>query len=318
MNRKAQYLKNNTDGVVKLGDISFAKDEKTSEIKKLEQIKPMKFDLQDIVTSQVVGNNIDDYLITIKSVIEESVPEELRDFTIISIKVSSNVFTDVIVNNEVIKKDNVNTFGEGTTKTVQFSVSQYLNTINDNIIVDNPKHCLFLKQFLDSMKMYYGVSLNKSLINLKAYEKTLDNYNNKKLYTSSSLNKIVSVSNNLKNVVVTLSSVVTDMKTPSAYYVTITTPDSTDDLKLNFNKKVGSNTVLDEFDSGSYKNNILFYKPIDAYYYEYKSIPFISKPFLRNTNVNSDKVSILDEYVANGFGLFTKNGPHNDFLKMQE
>jgi hypothetical protein len=310
MNKKQKFLEDNSNNnTSKLGEIIFKKEEDGS-ISKLTQIKKTEFDLKEDVR-KITGDNIDQYISALKSIIK-SVPEELRDYTIIRVEIKEFLYKDDVEN---IFKDNSNLIcnvynkTSSSNKVIEFTVNQYLNVILDKISFDNTNHCLFIKELANRMTIYYGVSLNKSIIALKAYTQTLDKYN-------STLNKVKdleSVGGNLKNINVTVENGILNMNDPSLYILDVEGPSNgNNNIKLNFNKKIDS---IENFSTtDNYKNNILFYKPIDAYYYKYKTIPFIdvaSQP--RNS---ADKINILDEYIANN--LFYANGPHNDFIKMQE
>jgi hypothetical protein len=305
MNKKHKFWNDHKSDTKKLGQVVFKKDA-IGHIEALTQIKDTKFDLQSEI-SGITGSEIENYITSLEEIIESSVPNELRDYTIISVVIDSSLY-DAVYNkddlNLTAENYNVNDF-KGK-KAIEFTVNQYLNNISTKIDTDNENHCRFLKEMLDSMEMYYGVSLSKSIINLKAYDKKLSEYNN----TLSKLTNIKS----LTLIRVCVDCIMGDMTKPSVYEVFMAKEfvgSNSNLIHLGFNKKL-SYEKLNEFKGdNAYKNNILFYKPIDAFYYNY-NIPFV------NERTGSKKVldteNILDEYTT---GFFSK-GPNQDFISMQD
>ncbi|MFA5745845.1 MAG: hypothetical protein WCX82_01050 [archaeon] len=247
------------------------------------------------------------YLQQLKGILE-TVPVELRKFTIIEITVVSNAdlsTTNIANLVKTVSDNNVNTVGT----IYQFTVDSFLrseNKLETRIASTTPADkkiiAEFLKQYLTTMEIYYGDTVSSFIINAKTYGK-LNEGITKDIFTRDNF-LVDSWKFNLST-----SSSIKEINTPGTYVVTI------DKLSNNSNTKTttysvqkidDSKKLLDYYNNSAhadFKKNIFFTNPTNAFYYNYTGVPFkngIGSGPARITNIISnynDWTTVQDGYI---------------------
>ncbi|MFH0906476.1 MAG: hypothetical protein V1824_04020 [archaeon] len=222
-----------------------------------------------------------------------------------------------------LKKDNkivVNIYKENGDTHYQFTVNEYLRVFDTILATENAigdsaqklKFNLFITQYINSMKISYGIGLNKFVANLKPMTTPYDTTYNLAIFkdTMPAIEKFLN-----KNSVVSLDIRKYNVQEPGIYVISLgsTAKPNTITKKLDINITVDKITdaldntsVLNEFrttDDLLYEKNILFWIPLNPVYYTYqdsgKQIPFFRDNEymgLIDAGANLIKVNYLDNY----------------------
>lgn len=257
-----------------------------------------------LITSDFIySEDPDQYLNTLIAAME-NVPEDLRKFIILDFKIdtkSDTMFNTYYVEDKEIKErvdklsgnSNLNYlteklpveyYPEAKTHVVYYQMTldsfiknqkifkEYINSkpTDSNFKI---KNIIFLKQFIETVDVYYGDAVSHALINTKTFG-PLNSGLTKEIFSSV---KFMSYTN--KPVELATDSEVKEINAPGLYLFEI----QTDGSKIKYlvkNTTTETKKYLDYYnmpEHADYKKNILLTTPLNATYFDYTKVPFGKK-----------------------------------------
>ena len=301
--------------------------------KKLEKDNSshMIINLQDKIDSKFAGSVLaKNYHFLLKGIISDTVPKELQKFAIITVNadlmddsnfadITKELFTlEDAQGKEIAYYD----YELNDKNYYSFSVSVFLDSAYTKIesMVSNNKDDidLYLQDFLKSMDIYYGVSLDKFIVNTKAYGDLTKGSETHKIFTSgnwgSNLNKF-----NLKE-----NSTIREIKEPQTVLIEFDMASiDSDNVNYTFSDLGVLNDYLNPHNSNqTFKENIFFKTPINALHYNYInnsiSLPYVSI----NTNLlpsDTKEANVYTDYenwneIQKGYIYTYKVDPQDKYL----
>lgn len=289
--------------------------------------------LQNEIDSRFTGNVLaNNYHSLLKGIISDTVPEELQQFAIITInadQMNDSNFSEIT--KELFTLEDAQT--KGLVKAYydyklndknyySFSVSVFLEsayTKIDSMILEDPENMeSYLQDFLKTMDVYFGVSLDKFIINTKAYGDLTKDSDTHKIFTSGNWGS------NLNKFNLDTSSIIREIKEPQTVLVEFDMNTiSSNDVNYSFFKLETLNYYLNPYSSNqNFKENIFFKTPINALYYNYtennKALPYLlERPNLLPSETRSANVYVDYgnwEKLQSGYIYTYKVDPQDKYL----
>jgi hypothetical protein len=290
-----------------LNKINFKLQEGTKKLEK-DNSTHMIINLQNEIDSKFTESVLaENYHLLLKGIIFDAVPEKLQEFAIITINanlMNDNNFSEIT--KELFTLEDAQTKGQekayydyelNDKNYYSFSVSVFLDyaytKINNMVLEDDKDIDLYLQDFLKSMDIYYGVSLDKFIVNTKVYGDLTKDSETHKIFTSgnwgSTLNKFTLKENSIIREITKPQTVLVEFDLDSI---------ESDNVNYTFSDLDRLNDYLNPHNSNqTFKENIFFKTPINALHYNYInnsiSLPYVSI----NTNLLPSGTKKADVYV---------------------
>ncbi len=314
MSKKVDLLKNPSKFVnlkSKGTSINFKLMDNSLKIEKQEIGNNLDINLQSEINNRLI--NIaqttslqpEQYYLILRNIINENVPDRLRSFAIITINAKDQDAAQFMeISEEIFKEDETEYFYKyqiDTTTYYSFTVRAFLDEDVYNKIINineanKDKYVDYLKDFLSTMDIYYGVTLSPFIVNTKNYGSLMPDSETDKIFTSDNWGSdLYKFKLNLDNHAIDIS-----INTPQSLII-ILSPIDGEDKDVNY-----SFSILDEsseYDfinphktNENFRKNIFFTTPINALYYNYvdtRAVPFVletTRTTLQPSDYKSAKV----------------------------